>query len=85
MTTDLPADLPIRLYLRWSCGDGCCSNSQQLEYPAGQFATTAALLAHADPRVWVYDGLYDDPDWLRFYYEDGVLEIVYERPEEEDE
>lgn len=33
----IQSDKPIRVYCCWTCGEGCCSESMNVEIPAGKY------------------------------------------------
>lgn len=64
----IPQDKPVEVYISWTCGDGCCSNSQRVEFKAGEIKTVDELCnALENGRGWVLSYYYHDDLWPDHY------------------
>lgn len=81
----IPQDKPVSVNIRWTCGDGCCSDSQVVAFQPGEVKTIRELCeALENGRGWVLS-VYRYEECRRDQYLDRDFPDTYHYQFEEDD
>ena len=81
----IPQDKPVDVYIKWTCGDGCCSDSQVVHFEAGELKTVGQMCEVLENgRGWVLS-CYRHEEVLPDHYLDRDFPSAYHYTFEEED